>query len=201
LAAGVGDWIVDTACRQAAAWRQLGFAEFRVALNLFSAQLHAKDLTTRIFDALERSALPPCGLELEITENLVLAQRKTTLSSLQQLRKAGVGITFDDYGTGYACLSSLKHYPITTVKIDRSFTGSVCESAFDATVVRAISSMAASLNVRVLAEGVETQAQLDFLDQCGCEEAQGNFIGKPVPAALFSRIHIDAHLQPVTSVA
>ncbi len=186
LAAVVGAWVLDEACAQAARWRRSGAADFRVGVNLFSAQFRVDDLVQEVTEALQRHGLPPQALELEITENIVLDHDDLVLEVLQRLRALGVGIAFDDFGTGYASLSLLKHYPLSRIKIDRSFVQNLLESERDASVVRAIVDMARSFGLQTVAEGVETAEQRERLREIGCGEGQGYLFGRPVPAQEFA---------------
>jgi EAL domain-containing protein (putative c-di-GMP-specific phosphodiesterase class I) len=182
----VGDWILETACAQAALWRNACLGGFRMGVNLFEAQFRAGDLPEKVMGALSRHKLPPNALELEITENIALDNEEVVLSPLRELRDIGVGIAFDDFGTGYASLSLLKHYPLTRLKIDRSFVQQIAESRQDEAVVRAVVDIARDFGLQVIAEGVEMQAQRDKLYQYGCEEAQGYLFGRPGPADALS---------------
>lgn len=186
LAARVGAWVLDEACAQAALWRRSGATHFRIGVNLFSAQFRVDDLAAEVLAALDRHGLPPEALELEVTENIVLDHDERVLATLQQLRAHGVGIAFDDFGTGYASLSLLKRYPLTRIKIDRSFVRGLLESERDASVVRAILDMARSFNLETVAEGVETARQRVRLEHLGCVEGQGYLFSRPLPAAQFA---------------
>ncbi len=186
LAAVVGAWVLDEACAQAAQWRRAGALDFRVGVNLFGAQFRVDDLVTEVEAALQRHGLPPEALELEITENIVLDHDALALDSLKRLRALGVGIAFDDFGTGYASLSLLKTYPLSRIKIDRSFVHSLIESERDRSVVRAILDMAGSFGLETIAEGVEQAQQQTCLRTLGCAEGQGYLFGKPMPAAEFA---------------
>jgi EAL domain-containing protein (putative c-di-GMP-specific phosphodiesterase class I) len=130
--------------------------------------------------------LPPTALELEITENIILRQDETMLLPLRELYADGVGIAFDDYGTGYASLSMLKHYPVTRLKVDQTFVRAMCDSPPDAAIVRAILYLGNSFKLEVIAEGVETIEQCERLRKKGCLEAQGYLFGKPMPADEFA---------------
>lgn len=185
LAATVGIWVLDEACAQAAAWRRKGFPDFRMGVNLFGAQFRVGDLEREVKEALARHYLPPSALELEITENIVLNHDDLALASLERLRDEGIGIAFDDFGTGFASLSLLKRYPLTRIKIDKSFTDGFLTSKQDASVIRAILDMARSFELETIAEGIEAASQQDSLRDQGCEEGQGYFYGKPMPAPQF----------------
>jgi len=189
LAVTASLWVLDEACAQAARWRRAGAADFRIGVNLCGAQFRVGNLVDEVMQALHRHGLPPQALELEITENIVLDNDDWVLDALQQLRAQGVGIAFDDFGTGYASLSLLKRYPLSRIKIDRSFVQGMLESERDASVVRAILDMTRSFDLEAIAEGVETQAQLDALHRLGCGEGQGYLFGKPIPAWRFAEVH------------
>lgn len=183
-AAAVGEWTLRTACRQAAEWRR-AIPRFRIGVNLFEAQFQSGRLLTAVREALDENDLPPEALELEIVENIILRNDATTMKLLRDLRKLGVGLAFDDYGTGFASLSLLKSYPVSRLKIDRTFVRDVHADPADAAVVKAILYLGRSFGLEVIAEGVETEAQLDFLKQNNCPDAQGYLFGKPVPALEF----------------
>ncbi len=185
LAAQVGDWILQKACAQTALWRKNAAPEFRIGVNLFGAQFRTGDLAEKVRTVLAKEGLAPAALELEITENIILRHDDVMLAPLRELHKEGVGITFDDYGTGYASLSMLKRYPLTRLKIDRSFIQGICTSPEDAAIVRAILHLGRSFGLAVIAEGVETEEQCARLRKKGCEEVQGFFFGKPLSAPDF----------------
>jgi len=186
LAWQVGEWIVRTACRQAATWRKHGADTFRIGVNLFGAQFRTADLAHKVRAVLTETGLPPSALELEITENIILRHDDEMIGPLRELHADGVGITFDDYGTGYASLSMLKRYPLTRLKIDQTFVRSMCESPADAAIVRAILYLGRSFGLEVIAEGVETEEQLARLRKKGCEEGQGYLFGRPMTAQEFA---------------
>jgi len=188
LAVSAGSWILDEACAQAALWRRSGAKDFRIGVNLCGAQLRADDLDSQVVSALERHGLPPQALELEITENIVLEGDDRAVETLQRLRDHGVAIAFDDFGTGYASLSLLKRFPLTRIKIDRSFVQHIHESDRDAAIVRALLDMARSFDLETIAEGVETKEQRDTLHRLGCEEGQGYLFGRPLPALQFAEM-------------
>jgi diguanylate cyclase (GGDEF)-like protein/PAS domain S-box-containing protein len=185
IAPALGRWIIETACTQAAAWRASGCPLGRIAVNLFPTQLRRPALIDDVEHALRASALPPEVLELEITENIALSREEAALP-LQMLRAQGVKIAFDDFGTGYASLRCLTMFPVSRIKIDRSFVERITNSARDAAIVRSIITMAKSLDLEVVAEGVETDAQAAFLRNERCQEAQGYLYGKPLMATEFA---------------
>jgi EAL domain-containing protein (putative c-di-GMP-specific phosphodiesterase class I) len=182
----VGRWILQSACEQAAAWRQAGLP-LRIGVNLFSAQFHGETLIDDVEAALSHSGLPADALEIEITENIALGEQEESLQTLHKLRARGVKLAYDDFGTGYASLSYLARYPLTRLKIDQSFVRKIA-GAFtlaDTAIVRSIIVMAHNLGLEVIAEGVETATQAAFLRAEKCEEQQGYLYAKPLPAADF----------------
>ncbi len=191
LAAQVGEWAMLIACEQAAIWRRNHAPDFRMGVNLFGAQFRSGNLAQKTLDVLRQTNLPPAALELEITENIILRYEDDIIIPLRDRRESGVGIAFDDYGTGYASLSLLKRYPLSRLKVDQSFTRAACNSASDAAIISAIFSMANACNLSVIAEGVETQAQAGLLRQLGCEEAQGFLFGRPVGAEEFTAAYFN----------
>ncbi len=187
LAATVGSWIINEACGQAAYWRRLGAPHFRMGINLFGAQFRSGELVDEIMEALDRHGLPPAALELEVTENIVLENDEVIFTDLQRLKDHGLGIAFDDFGTGYASLSLLKSYPLTRIKIDQSFVQGMLASKRDAAVVGAILDMAQGFNLETIAEGIETDAIHTCLMNEKCNEGQGYLYGKPMPALQFEQ--------------
>lgn len=186
LAATVGSWVLDEACAQAALWRRNGMETFRMGVNLFGAQFRVGDLGAEVIETLERHGLPPDALELEITENIALDHDDLVLEKLRQLRDRGVGISFDDFGTGFASLSLLKRYPLTRIKIDRSFVEGMLTSKKDASVIRAVLNIARDFDLETIAEGIEREPERDSLLRQGCNEGQGYLFGKPMPAPRFA---------------
>jgi diguanylate cyclase (GGDEF)-like protein/PAS domain S-box-containing protein len=187
VAIETGRWILTTACKTAASWRAKGLPPIRIGVNLFPAQFRNGSLLQDVEGALSESGLPPEALELEITENIALGREEGTLSPLKALRAKGIGIAFDDFGTGYASLSYLTRYPLTRIKIDRSFVQKIGSQSAgeDTAIVRSIIVMGRNLGLEVIAEGVETAAQAAFLKAEGCHELQGFLFGKPLPADAF----------------
>jgi diguanylate cyclase (GGDEF)-like protein/PAS domain S-box-containing protein len=184
IAPEVGRWIIAAACRQTAAWHDAGLMLHRIGVNLFPAQAHAQELLQDVEDALRATGLPADSLELEITENAALNFEDSN-TTLRKVQAAGVRLAFDDFGTGYASLNHLTRFPIWRIKIDRSFVNRITNSVEDAAIVRSLIAMAHNLGLRVIAEGVETEAQAAFLLKEQCEEAQGYLYAKPLPAAEF----------------
>src|SRR5262245_34000401 len=184
LAPDVGRWIIKTACTKTAQWRAMGLPLSRVAVNLFPSQAHDDKLVADVEQALRESGLPPDALEIEITEYAAFNYEDPT-GPLLKLHERGVRLAFDDFGTGYASLNYLTRFPVSRIKIDRTFIAKITDNAEDAAIVRSLIAMARNLELEVIAEGVETQAQAAFLRDERCEEAQGFLYSKPLPAAEF----------------
>ncbi|CAG2154714.1 putative bifunctional diguanylate cyclase/phosphodiesterase [Cupriavidus plantarum] len=181
VASDVGMWLLHTACAQARAWSlQFGEEAPRVAINLFAAQLAESRLLTEVRHVLRALELPPSLLEIEITETIALQQGDDVSDQLQALRRDGVTLTCDDFGTGYASLSFLKTFPVDRLKIDQSFIRNVVDDGVDAAIVNSVITVGNSLGIGVVAEGVETVGQRDFLLANGCYEAQGYLYGRPM---------------------
>jgi diguanylate cyclase (GGDEF)-like protein/PAS domain S-box-containing protein len=181
----VGSWILQAACKSSAAWRTRGLRPLRIGVNLFPAQFHHDSLLTDIEDVLRQTGLPPDSLELEITENIGLNDDGKVLARLTALREMGVHLAFDDFGTGYASLNYLTRYPLSRIKIDKSFVRNIPENRQDMAIVRSIIVMAHNLGLEVVAEGVETRQQAAFLRHEGCDQVQGFLFAKPLPNVRF----------------
>jgi diguanylate cyclase (GGDEF)-like protein/PAS domain S-box-containing protein len=182
----IGRWVLRTACLQAAAWRRDGLPTMRVAVNLSARQFSDDALIVDIGDALSEAVLAPDGLELEITESMVMHNPERAVTTLSRLREIGISVAIDDFGTGYSSLGYLKRFPIDNVKVDRSFIKDLPHDTDDAAITRAVIAMAQSLRIRVVAEGVETREQLEFLRTHECDECQGYYLSRPLPAAEFA---------------
>ena len=182
LSVQVGNWVLHTACRQAAIWRRQALGFETVAINLFPTQLRHPDFLEEVKRALASSGLPPRALELEVTEKIALSLDETPLLTLQSLRELGVKLAFDDFGTGYASLSALKRYPVDRLKIDRSFVRDLPDDESDSAIVSSIIAITSALGLDVVAEGVETVAQRDHLIRRGCLVGQGFLHAPPLPA-------------------
>lgn len=177
----IGAWVLQTACEQTRQWQRAGFPSVRMAVNISSHQFRKNDLVKTISEALESSGLAPEFLELELTESAIMHNTELAVSMLGELKRMGIRIALDDFGTGYSSLGYLKRFPIDVVKIDRSFIRGVNSDADDAAITLAIIAMAHSLNLKVVAEGVETEEQLSFLRKHGCDLVQGYFHSPAVP--------------------
>ncbi len=181
LIVSIGEGVLHEAARQSLAWQAAGLDAVPIAVNLSSVQFRKPGLETLLRDILAATGLPPHLLELELTESIVMSQAEETVAILGRLHTLGVRLSIDDFGTGYSSLSYLKRFPVQTLKIDRSFIHDVASEANDAAIVRGIIGLAHSLGLNVIAEGVETRAQLDFLHELGCEQAQGYYFCRPLP--------------------
>jgi diguanylate cyclase (GGDEF)-like protein len=186
VALEVGRWIILTACQRAATWRAMGLRLDRIGINVFPPQFQGDVLLKAIGDALRETHLPPESVEFEITENSTL-NHDDAIETLQKLHEKGVKIAFDDFGTGCASLSYLTRFPLSRIKIDRSFVRKIPDDADAAAIVRSLIVMGHNLGLEVIAEGVETEAQAAFLLAEGCEEAQGFLYCEPVSAVDFER--------------
>jgi diguanylate cyclase (GGDEF)-like protein len=187
----IDTWVMQSACRQAQSWRQAGLPEVRVAVNVSGRHLMHPRFAETVIQALKRSGLVPTQLELEITEGVAVSEMREAIAALARLRGLGVRIAIDDFGTGYSMLSRLRQLPLDTLKIDRSLVSEIVSADDDAPIISATIAMSASLGLEVVAEGVETQAQLDFLRRHGCQFAQGFLLARPsapeVVAALLQK--------------
>ncbi|WP_193559166.1 EAL domain-containing protein [Shewanella donghaensis] len=187
----IGHWAIDQACNQLASWHRQGFEHISVAVNLSARQLKA-DIISTIEVALAVSGLPASALELELTESMIMGNPQDSVTVLSQLKALGLTIAIDDFGTGYSSLSYLKRFPIDTLKVDREFVRDIIEDPDDAAITCAIITLAHSLELNVVAEGVETQEQLDFLKHEGCDQVQGFLLSKPLSAEdCLERIKLD----------
>ncbi|HLD66674.1 MAG TPA: EAL domain-containing protein [Pseudomonas sp.] len=186
LVVQVGDWVLTEACRQLKAWHQAKVRVPKVSVNLSARQFAEGQLDTRIATILQESGIAPACLELELTESILMRDVGAAMGILAGFKRLGLSIAVDDFGTGYSSLNYLKQFPIDILKIDRSFVDGLPSGEQDAQIARAIIAMAHSLKLSVIAEGVETQEQLDFLREHDCDEVQGYLLGRPMPASQFA---------------
>ncbi|PNG30328.1 MULTISPECIES: putative bifunctional diguanylate cyclase/phosphodiesterase [Pseudomonas] len=184
----ISQWVVGEATRQSRAWQQAGLAPIRLSVNLSANDFRQPQLLQQLQHALRDSALDPTLLELEITEGVLMQNVEATLATLQAIKALGVRLAVDDFGTGYSSLSYLRKFPVDVLKIDQSFIHGLSHEPKDAALVSAIIQLGRSLNLSIIAEGVETQEQLAFLKQQGCEEGQGFYFSKALPADSFARL-------------
>jgi EAL domain-containing protein (putative c-di-GMP-specific phosphodiesterase class I) len=178
----IGEWVLMDSCKQGAIWYQQGWRGF-VSINIAALQFQQSDLVGSVINALEKSSLPAECLELEITESTLIKDIELTRNILLKLKKMGVRIALDDFGTGFSSLSYLQQLPIDTLKIDRSFINLIPNSSKSVRLCTAIINMAHSLDLKVVAEGIEHEAQLNFLRETQCEEYQGFLYAKPMPVS------------------
>lgn len=178
----IGEWVLRTACAQHEAWRQMGLAPSPIAVNVSSRQFWHGNLDVTVARILRETGCPPAGLELEVTESVVMRNIDETAVALAHLRRQGITISLDDFGTGYSSLNYLCRLPLNKLKIDRSFLQNLTHNPRAVLLIREIVSIAHALDLEVVTEGVETALELDFLVKSGCDEAQGYFFSKPLPA-------------------
>jgi diguanylate cyclase (GGDEF)-like protein/PAS domain S-box-containing protein len=184
----LGNWVMREACQQARAWLDEGLRETTMAVNVSAVEFRDNGFLNGLLRILKESRLDPTLLELELTESVLMRRVEHTSAILQQLRRSGIQVAVDDFGTGYSSLSYLQKFPIDTLKIDQSFVRQISSSAGDAAIATAVISMAKSLKLRVVAEGVETWQELEFLRAHHCDEAQGYYFSRPVPAHAFAQL-------------
>ena len=184
----LGEWVMQAACMQLRRWRDAGLDGLRMSVNLSMRQLQQRELARTVEAALSRSGVPPEGLEVEITESVAMHNVEWTKSVLRALRDMGVRVTIDDFGTGQSSLTHLKHFPLSALKIDRGFVRDIAVDPDDEAIVRAVIALAHTLKLAVVAEGIETEAQLAFLAAARCEEGQGYLFCAPRPAGELSAL-------------
>ena len=194
----IAAWVLDTACRQARTWELAGHG-IRVAVNLSPSQLQTGDLAAAVADVLAATGLTPSLLELEVTEDILLLEEERVLAMFQRIQQLGVHIVFDDFGAGYASLSYLKKFPLDGLKIDRSFVLDLLSDPDDAAIVGSTVGLSKQLGLSVVAEGIENRATADLLVMMGCQEGQGYFFGRPMPAASFENEYFPR--EPVAMTA
>ena len=184
----IGEWVLRTACAQNKAWQDAGLPPIAVAVNISARQFREKSLLNSVAAILKETGLDPKFLELEVTEGVIMHDAEAVIAILQQLNAMGVTLSIDDFGTGYSSLSYLKRFPVDRLKIDQSFVRDITLGADSAAIVQAVITLGHSLNLRVIAEGVETAEQLQFLMQRECDEKQGYLFSRPVPAEEFRKL-------------
>jgi EAL domain-containing protein (putative c-di-GMP-specific phosphodiesterase class I) len=186
----VGEWVLRAACKQARAWRAAGIADVHIAVNLSTLQFKQPDFAGLVLGILKENDLDPAlgAIELELTETLLMNNAAGAVDTLIKLHEAGIRFSIDDFGTGYSSLSYLKRFPISSLKIDQSFVRDLSTDRDDKAIVAAIIALGHSLGLNVIAEGVETTAQLELLRKKGCNEMQGFLFSRPVPAAEMTQL-------------
>ncbi|MBI3529219.1 MAG: GGDEF domain-containing response regulator [Betaproteobacteria bacterium] len=194
LIISIGEWVLREACRQTRAWHDLGFRGLGISVNVSAVQFAQTQLLTQIKNALNYSGLAPQFLEVEITESVLMRDAEATASTLKALKDMGVCIAMDDFGTGYSSLSYLKRFPIDTLKIDKSFTQDICGNHDGSSIVSAIAALGRSLDLNLVAEGVETSEQREFLETQQCDRMQGYLLSKPLQSDHVARFLTDMTL-------
>jgi len=184
----IGNWVVRKACEQAREWVNAGLPVATMAVNVSALEFWNEGFLPGLFGILDETGLDPRSLEIELTESVLMKRTESAASILRMLRERGIRIAVDDFGTGYSSLSYLRKFPIDALKIDQSFVGQISGAGDDAAIVTAVIGMARSLKLRTVAEGVESQAQLTFLQAHQCDEAQGYHFSPPVPATAFAKL-------------
>lgn len=204
----IGDWVMRTACAQSKGWINAGFAPMRLSVNVSARQFQQGAFIATVHELLKESGLDPRLLEIELTEGSIMKDPAQAIEKLQELRKMGSKIAIDDFGTGYCSLSYLKRFPIDTLKIDQSFINDVCVDKDDAAIVRTIVTLGHALGVSVVAEGVETAEQLEYLMSVGCDVFQGFLFSKPLSTEAFGellmeqlRVSMPSNSPPTTRLA
>ncbi len=191
----IGEWVLQEACSQQRSWQQAGWPPLKIAVNLSARQFHKPGLVKVIANILEKTGIEPAWLELELTESIIMRDAEATIRLLKELHQMGLEISIDDFGTGYSSLSYMKRFPIHKLKIDQSFVRDISTDKDDAEIVASIIALAQSMNLRVIAEGVETEEQLRYLVARGCHEAQGYHYSRPVPPEEIEQFFTEASLS------
>ncbi len=182
----IDQWVLRTACAQNRAWQLAGFTPIRISVNLSARQFEQPNLVEIVSQILEETGLKASYLELEVTESFLMGDIERSVKTLKQLRELGIWLALDDFGTGYSSLNYLKRFPVNMLKIDRSFIQDVMSNPDSAAITDAIIALAKSLRLKITAEGVETQEQLEYLQMRGCDEGQGFYFSRPVPADIIA---------------
>lgn len=196
----IGDWVIRTACLQNKAWQDAGLPPIIMSVNISARQFIERDLVSRVKHALQDSGLEPRYLELELTESLIMQDLQQAITKMQALQAMGIRLSIDDFGTGYSSLAALKSFPIVRLKIDQSFVRDLPDNENDRAIATAVISLGHKLNLKVIAEGVETEQQRTFLQENGCDEMQGYLFSRPVPVEEIEQL-LPRHCAPNTSEA
>jgi EAL domain-containing protein (putative c-di-GMP-specific phosphodiesterase class I) len=191
LIVSIGEWVLREACAQKRAWQRAGLGDFPIAVNVSRRQFRGADFERQVEAILRETGLAPDHLEIEITENALMDDVQQTLASLRSLRRMGIGLAIDDFGTGYSSLSVLGQFPANRLKIDQAFVRDIARESRRAAITRAVLAVAGELGLDVVAEGVESREERDFLVELGCQRMQGYMFGRPVPAGEFAAIWAD----------
>jgi diguanylate cyclase (GGDEF)-like protein len=187
LISALGDWTLHEACRQIKSWQGMGLTPPRIAVNMSAIQIHREDMPAKMCSLLKQYQVSPDNLELEIVEGVLIEDMAATEKKLRAIREMGIHISIDDYGTGYSSLSYVRSFPVDTLKVDRCFITNICTDPADKAIVHSTIVLAHSLQLEVIAEGVENSQQLLVLQELGCDQVQGFHFSRPVPAEKFSR--------------
>jgi EAL domain-containing protein (putative c-di-GMP-specific phosphodiesterase class I) len=190
----IGEWVLETACLQAVAWHLMGIQNtcFKAAVNLSARQFWGRDIAETVSRILTKTGCDPSWLELEITESVAMRNPEDVAINLRKLTEVGISISIDDFGTGYSSLAYLKHLPVSSLKIDRSFIKNIFSDNGDAAIVRAVIGLAHGLDIKVVAEGVEEESQLEFLRDLDCDLAQGYYYCRPLPSDEITQLFLSS---------
>jgi EAL domain-containing protein (putative c-di-GMP-specific phosphodiesterase class I) len=188
LILSIGDWVLREACAQAKTWADAGLPPVKIAVNVSGVEFQDISFSNRLFKILEESGLPAGALEVELTESVLMKRSEHAIAVLGALHEHGVTLAIDDFGTGYSSLSYLRRFPIDVLKIDQSFIRQISRGGDESVIVTAVIGLAKNLKLSVVAEGVETLEELEFLRAQGCDEVQGYYFSRPVPAASFEAL-------------
>lgn len=183
----LSNWLLDNVCAQIALWNKIGLPEMQIAINLSALQFQDPDLVGKVAATISKHGLDPRQIELEITESAIMDDASEAIKVLEKFRELGVSLAIDDFGTGYSSLSYLKQFPVHTLKIDQAFVREIEADSADAVIVRAIIGLCMNFNMKIVAEGIETQEQGELLREFGAHTGQGYFFAKPMPAVDFGR--------------
>jgi EAL domain-containing protein (putative c-di-GMP-specific phosphodiesterase class I) len=184
----IGRWVLLQACKQSRAWSDAGIGVVSVAINVSAAEFQDKDFLSGVRTALIATGVEPANLELEMTESALMVDAESTLGTLAALKAMGVQLAIDDFGTGYSSFTYLRRFPVDALKLDQSFVQEITSDPGDASIVSAMIDIGKSVHLRVIAEGVETREQLEFLQRHGCTEGQGYYFSRPAPADQASKL-------------
>jgi EAL domain-containing protein (putative c-di-GMP-specific phosphodiesterase class I) len=184
----IGRWVMREACRQARAWLDAGLPVLTIAVNVSAMEFRDASFLEDLFSTIGNTGFDPKSLEVELTESVLMKHAGSVAATLQSLREVGIRVAIDDFGTGYSSLGYLRKFPLDALKIDQSFVRQIDTAGEDTAIVTAVIGMAQSLKLRVIAEGVETVEELEFLRAHHCEEAQGYYFSRPVPAEQFAKL-------------
>jgi EAL domain-containing protein (putative c-di-GMP-specific phosphodiesterase class I) len=196
----IGAWVLREACRQARAWTDAGLPAASIAVNVSAVQFRSEGFVEGLFATLAETGLDPQYLELELTEGVLMTRAESSIAILQTLRSRGIRVSVDDFGTGYSSLSYIHKFPLDTLKIDQSFIRRIGSPVFDSSIVTAVIGMARNLKLRVIAEGVENLEELAFLRAHRCDEVQGYYFSRPVPAPVYAKLLEFGLADSVTAV-